>query len=150
MQISIIITGSKETRAKLERLGRAILIMPDAMNDIGERLTRYYSTVGFLSQGGVFQQRWKPLSTNYALRKARMYPGRPPLVKTGKMMSGFRYESAPTQVRIFNRMPYFAYHQSTDPRTKIPFRPMMGINSAIKRDVGDAIKRHIENKLRTA
>lgn len=150
MQISIIVTGSKETRRKLEKLGDGILNMPGAMKDIGERLTRYYSTVGFLSQGGVYQKRWAPLSLNYARRKARMYPGRPPLVKTGKMISGFRYDHGPQQVRIYNRMPHFKYHQSTEPRSKIPRRATMGINSEVKRDIGEAVKKHIDRQLRLA
>lgn len=150
MQVTITLTGSTQLRNKLGRIATGMRNLSGAFTDIGEELSTYYQTQGFLSQGGVFGEDWEPLSRSYAVRKAKRYPGRPPLVATGKMLSGFRYEVGPTFVVIGNRMPYFKYHQSTLERHKIPRRASMGVNDPVKRIIHDAIVNDLTNTIRRA
>lgn len=151
MQITIVITGSRQLKKRLTRIGAGMHDFSAAFKTMGDKMATYYQTQGFLSQGGVFGQDWPRLSRSYAVRKAKKYPGRPPLVASGKMLSGFRFESTPTSVTVGNRMPYFKYHQSTrKPRRKIPRRAMMGINDPIKRIIHDTIVADMNAKLRKA
>lgn len=150
MQIAITITGSKQLKSKMSRIGNGMHDLSGAFTQIGEDLSHYYQTQGFLSQGGVYGQDWAMLSRSYAIRKSKRYPGRPPLVASGKMLSGFRYDASATGVVIGNRMPYFKYHQSTLPRKKIPRRATMGVNDPVKKMIHDAIVADITNKIRRA
>lgn len=148
LSMEIRITGSADAVKKLDKFGSSLFNLRDAMNDIGEQAAHYYGNQGFLSQGGVFGAKWAPLSAKYAAKKAKMYPGRPTLVRTGKMLSGFRFSADDQSVLVTNRMPYFKYHQSTAPRSKIPRRATMGINSAIKRIVRDTVQEEVRKKLK--
>jgi phage gpG-like protein len=150
MQITVTISGSKQLRNKLGRIATGMHNLSGAFNEIGEELSKYYMTQGFLSQGGVFGEDWNPLSRSYALRKAKKWPGRPPLVASGKMISGFRYDASATGVVIGNRMPYFKYHQSTLDRKKIPRRATMGVNDPVKAMIHAAIVNDITNTIRRA
>lgn len=150
MQLSVRITGSKNIQSKLKRLGPELNNLKGSMNEIGREAARYYSNQGFNSQGGVFGARWSPLKRATTLRKARKYPGRPPLVASGKMRDGFTYTAGSNQVLIGNKMDYFKYHQSTAPRSKIPRRVTMGINSPIKSLVRSSIQNEIQRKIRAA
>ena len=150
MQLSIQITGTKDVQRKLRRLGPELTNLKGSMSEIGREAARYYSNQGFNSQGGVFGKAWTPLKRATTLRKARKYPGRPPLVATGKMRDGFTFTAGSNQVLIGNKVDYFKYHQSTAPRQKIPRRAMMGINAPIKQLVRTVIEAEIRKKIRTA
>lgn len=147
MQLTIQITGTKKVIRKLERLGPKLNNNKSAMVDIGRNAAKYYSNQGFNSQGGVFGRAWTPLKAATAIRKARRYPGRPPLVATGAMRDGFTYVAGSNQVLIGNKTDYFKYHQSTAPRTRLPRRAMMGINAPIRALVKTTIEADIRRKL---
>lgn len=148
MQLSIQITGTKQTLRKLRKLGPELHNLKGTMEDIGAEAARYYSNQGFNSQGGVFGTPWQLLDRSYALRKARKYPGRSPLVATGEMKDSFTYTASSNSVLIGNKAEYFKYHQSTAPRSKIPRRATMGINGPIKSMVRSLIQADIQKKLR--
>ncbi len=150
MQISIKITGSKETQAKLKRLGGSLLQNKIAMRLIGEELAQYYSNDVFASQGAVLGAKWPSLSERYAARKARRYSGRGPLVATGAMQKSFVYKYSETQTFVTNNAPQFPYHQSSAPRKKIPRRQMIGINTVIRNRVQSIIQEEVARKIRTA
>lgn len=148
LSITVKVSGTKEVKAKLRKLGQELYMLQSAMTAIGDSLSKYYRDVGFSSQGGVFGGQWPRLSPAYAARKAKEYPGRPILVKTGKMQRSFEYDAKQTYVKISNEAPQFIYHQSTAPRLKLPRRAMMGVNGAVKKTVNEIVKREINAKLR--
>jgi phage gpG-like protein len=151
MQVIVTISGSKQLQRRLKNIDLGMHNLAPAFAKIGQQAADYYMTQGFLSQGGVFNHKWSPLNHSYAVRKAKTYPGRPPLVRTGKMLSGFRYQADNTSVTIGNRMPYFKYHQSTRAdRHKMPWRPMMGINEDIKRIARTEIAASISSAIKKA
>jgi phage gpG-like protein len=120
------------------------------MNEIGSSAAKYYSNQGFNSQGGVFGSKWSPLARRTILRKSKTYPGRSPLVATGKMRDSFTYTASNRQVLIGNKMDYFKYHQSTLPRKKLPRRQTMGINSPIKQMIQGIVSAEVKRKIKAA
>jgi phage gpG-like protein len=150
LELSIQIKGSKETRAKLRRLGTSLYDLRSSMADIGKKSAEYYSNQGMNSQGGVFGNRWAPLKNRTIARKAKKYAGRPPLVATGKMRDSFTYAPSSRSVLVGNSAPYFKYHQSTLPRKKLPRRQMLGINAPIRTLVREIIKDEVYRKIQAA
>lgn len=149
-RVTIVIKGDKQIERKLKRLGDTITDLKRPMDKIGKEAGRYFSNQGFASQGGVFGAPWQRLSPGYAIAKAGKYPGRPPLVKTGKMRNSFTHRSSKDSVIISNNASYFKYHQSTQPRKRLPRRQMMGVNDNINRMVRKHIRNEIVSKLRSA
>lgn len=148
MQITVTITGDKETRRKLQKLGQSLLMFDMAMRDIGEKLSDYYGNEAFLSQGGAFNSVWPRLQARTSRFKSSHYSGRPPEVRTGKMMAGFRYTAQTRSVRVYNRMPYFEYQNSGTSR--LPARQMIGKNKVVEQMVKDIIQKDIDRKIQAA
>lgn len=147
MQVSVTITGAKDLKSKLKKLGPSLMLFQHAMGEIGKQGARYFQDVNFASQGGVVGYVWPRLSPKYSVWKAKHYPGRGPLVRTGAMQHAFDYSANSTSVHIQNLMPYAKYHDSTAPRTKMPYRPLTGVNEPIKNLIKDVIEKDIRNKL---
>lgn len=150
MNIQIIVKGDKETKAKLNRLGKSIYNLKHAMELIGRDTAKYFSSQGFSSQGGVFGNPWQPLARSTSNEKNKTYPGRPPLVRTGEMQNSFEFNASNSSVVIGNTSQHFKYHQSTLPRRKIPRRQTMGINDPVKRIVSQHIHNEIRKKIASA
>ena len=117
---------------------------------IGKEVTSYFSNQGFDSQGGVLGEKWPALSPAYKKYKAKKYGSVIPLVRTKAMKRGFVYDSDAESVTITNSAPYFAYHQSNEPRTKLPRRVMMKATPAVKTLVSGIIQDGLTNKIRSA
>ncbi len=145
--MTIKVSGTADIHRKLKRLGTSLYDLRGSMMDIGNEVGKYYSNQGFNSQGGVFGAIWKPLTTSSRNQKAKKFPGRPPLVRTGKMRDSFTYVASNNQVLIGNSMDYFKYHQSTLPRNKLPRRQMMGVNSAVQRIIKERIQDDVKRKI---
>ena len=148
MKVTVVVSGGARTRARLQRLGAGLHDFDDAMGKIGSGLADYYSTVPFLSEGGVYGENWKPLESNYERQKVRMYPGRGILQRTLKMQNGFRSEHGKTFATVRNRMPYFKYLQLGTVR--MPQRLIMSINKANVTMITKVLQADIERKLRQA
>ncbi len=134
---------------KLQKLGRGINQMPEVMDRMGDYLAAYYANEGIRSAGQVFGTPWPKLSPAYASLKRKKYASAPMMVATGALQRGFRYTASATSVKIYNTQDYFKFHNSTAPRTKIPFRPSAGINSANIKKIKELVTAHI-NKLLAA
>lgn len=150
LSIQIKVNGSEEVRRKMVKLGSSLYDFSGAMDKIGKAGSKYFQGPAWLSQGGVFGNKWAELSTDYAGRKAKTYPGRGPLVKTGGMQKSFYHKSSKSSVIIGNKASQFKYHQSTLPRRKIPRRQMIGASDGFKKIVRDIMKEDIKNKIRSA
>lgn len=127
--VSIQISGDKEVAKMLNDLGLEVKDLRPAMQDVGKYLKGFFAGEVFASRGGAIGERWPRLSNRYATQKAKKYPGRPMLVRTGLMQKSFTYKSQPLQVEISNKAPHFPYHQSSEPRTIMPYRPMMKVEA---------------------
>jgi len=113
-------------------LSRRLRITADEIKDftpeftkIGDYLTGFFSGPVFESRGGVLGEPWKP-------RKNEERYTWPILEKTGKMRAGFKSEPTSKQIRVWNVVDYFKFHQSKLPRRKLPRRIMMKLVEPIK------------------
>jgi phage gpG-like protein len=159
MRIRVEVTGSKEVQAKLTSLGKKLERLDNAMRRIGDQLSRYYANDAFNSQGGVFNNNWPALADSTI--KSRLHASRRggsilsrsyiPLVsgQPSGMRDSFTYAASSSQVVVGNSKDYFKYHQSSrEPRTRLPRRQMIGVNTRVKEIVRDNIQREVEQKLR--
>lgn len=127
--VHINIAGDKEVAKMLESVALEMRDLKPAMQDIGKYLKSFFAGEVFASRGSIINHPWMRLSDDYAARKAKKYPGRSLLVRTGTMQRSFHYKSAPMQVEISNSAKHFVYHQSSDGRTIMPYRPMMDVQT---------------------
>jgi len=114
----------------LENIGLRMQDIQPVLDRYGAYIVNEHIPRQFEAQGT--PRRWAPLSRAYAQQKARQYPGRPILVRTGRMKGGFRWEARARSLRIINRVmagqrgrgvPRWFYHQSGT--SKMPARQML-------------------------
>lgn len=148
--LTVEITGSDEELAKIRRLGDSFSDFSDAMRTVGDELVKYFSGQAFASQGGVYGDQWPELNPVYAQQKAKDYPGRPILVKTGEMQQNFVANTNSTSAEITNTSPQFIYHQSTAPRSKIPRRAMMEVNDDVHNIIQQIFEDDVAKKIANA
>ena len=97
----------------------------------------------FESEGQIGGQIWVELSPAYALWKEAHYPGQMILARTGDLERSLTKAGDPNGVLIEARktltlgskIPYAIYHQSIEPRKKLPRRPEIMLNEWFKRAV---------------
>jgi hypothetical protein len=118
----------------LEALGLRMQDMEPVFDLFGRYIVEQHIPRQFAAHGT--PARWAPLSPEYAAWKARHFPGRPILVRSGAMRAGFTWEAHPRSLRIINRVtagqrsrtPRWVFHQEgTD---HMPARPMVQISTA--------------------
>lgn len=147
LSITINISGTQEELNKLAKLKGGLRDFTTAMRTVGDLMVKYYAGKGYASQGGVFGVVWPSLNPVYARRKAISYPGRGILEASGTMKRSFDATSTSDSVSVTNTAPYAIYHQSTEPRTKMPYRPIMRINDDVKDIVRAVLQQDIQKKL---
>lgn len=147
LDIRLEVKGDKEIVQMLAGVGLDVKDLRGAMADVGTHAKKYFGGQVFASRGGALGQSWPRLSANYAAQKAKRFPGRPPLVRTGIMQRSFTSNPSAMSVTIGNNAPWFKYHQSSAPRTKIPRRVMIGVYSGMQSDVTNIIAKALSQKI---
>lgn len=150
MQFTVRITGDKETIAYLQSVRHELDDMSKPMRKIGSELKDFFSNDVFATQGGAIGERWPALAPSTIKQKSKRYRAFSvvPLVRTGKMKESFFFKADKTSVTIGNNAPQFIYHQSSAPRTKIPYRPMLAINESVRSIAQDIIQSHVDEIIR--
>lgn len=147
MTYKITVQGDTEMIQKLRKFGVSILDLSDSMDESGNYLTRFFSGEVFASRGQVFDKPWPSLNDNYAAFKARTFPGRPPLIRSGLMNRSFKHKSTRLTASLWNESKYFDYHQEG---RGVPERVMMHVDEKRKRAIVDLIAEDINGKMNTA
>lgn len=148
LDMKLEVEGAEQVKKMLTDLGLSVRDLKGAMTDVGDRAKKYFGGQVFASRGGVLGQPWPRLSPAYAAQKAKRYPGRPVLVRTGVMQRSFVSRASTMSVEITNTAPWFKYHQSSAPRTKMPRRAMLGIYSGMQADVTNIIAAALAKKIK--
>ena len=139
--------GAQEIRVMLDGLGLDLRNMRGAMEEVGRSAVQTFGGRVFASRGQLLGEPWPRLSDDYAGQKAKSYPGRPTLVRTGQMQRGFDFQATNMSVTISNNDPKFKYHQSSAPRTKIPRRAMIGVYQGLDTEVRNTIAAVVARKI---
>lgn len=147
LQVQVTIKGDREMIAKLKKLDGGLTDFSDALGDIGNELKSYYSGQVFSSRGGVFGDPWASLNSAYKRRKTKLYRGTGILEASGKMRKSFKAKHGKNSLTISNTSKQFVYHQSSEPRTIMPRRQMLGVNNDVRTIVRQEIDSDIKRKL---
>lgn len=149
MLVKVTLVGDRELQGKLDKLGKSLYDFGKEFRGIGRDLTNYYAEKPYASEGQIFGQRWKALKPKYEEDKAKRYPGRGILVRTGKMRKNYTFTSSQSAVRIQNKTSYFIYHQSAKSRKKMPRRLLFAFNQEILGFITKTIKTGIIERIRS-
>ena len=90
LQLELEIKGAEQVKRMLTNIGLDMKGLKGAMTDVGDHAKKYFGGQVFASRGGVLGKSWPRLSPGYAAQKAKRYPGRPMLVRTGVMERSLR------------------------------------------------------------
>lgn len=169
MQITVHVTGLDTAIEHNAALQASLLDFKDAMVGVGEALTKYYSDAPFVTNGEVFGTRWKALKATTVAGKTRHagslmagVSGASPLVRSGALKAGFRYEAASMHVFIDNKVEYWKYHQTgtgakgdgTVPGVgrgkNLPMRRTIGVNEEVKGIIQAIIGAQVDEKIKAA
>jgi phage gpG-like protein len=133
-----------------KQLSRVLIGMESDLKDYtaplrqsADYLKQVFSRDVFESQGAAIGERWKRLSPHTIAQKARHGFPSTPLIASGKMQNSFERIVSSDQAVIFNTAPYFKYHQSKQPRTKLPRRVMMKLAETQKQQIVKYFQEHI-------
>ena len=97
-----------------------------------------FDTEGALSGG------WQPLSAGTVAGRIRAGFGASPILqRTGALRKSFYSLVDEKQALVSSRSPYFAYHQSRMPRTKIPRRVMLILTENTKQNIVEAFHKFL-------
>ena len=138
MRISV--TGDKELVRKLRDFTDGGMNIKKGLGASGLYLTRFFSGEVFASRGRVIGKPWPSLNPSYAAWKARHFPGRPPLMRSGEMNRGFKFQESEQKLELFNTSDHFDIHQ--EGLGNVPQRMMMRVDDqraarVVKYIVGD-------------
>lgn len=135
MQLQFAVDGQMQLSRKLESVGANVQDWSSAFEQSGDMLLDIFSNDVFDTEGQAIDESWDPLSRAYAAMKEKKYPGTGILQATGKMRNSFTKLFDSTSLVMGNAMTYFKYHQSSEPRQKLPRRVMLKLNDDMKESV---------------
>lgn len=134
MLLSGVIQGDKELSVELGIKADHIKDFSKPLKESADELMKSFQ-LNFDSEGGLFESGgWVPRKQNYSW---------PILQKTGAMRGSFAAEVSSDTATLTNWAPYFKYHQSNQPRKKLPRRIMMKIDEERRNFIIKAFQRHI-------
>jgi phage gpG-like protein len=147
--VTVNIQGDAAFMAKLAKIEPSLHDFKKALEIIGTGMVHYYSNDVFKSQGGQYGPSWQQLSPATLALKAKHFRAyaNVPLVATGTMKNSFEARAEAQKLTISNSAPYFVYHQSSAPRSKLPRRQMLGIDNKMKQLIRDVIRADVKAKL---
>lgn len=147
MDLTWDIEGTKELSRRIGEIGKEIQDWTPAFKQAASDLKQVYENDVFSTEGSEVGEHWKPLSSRYLARKVAQ--GYPPdiLIRTGKMKKSFQSLFRSDYAEVWNSVYYFKYHQSKEPRTRLPRRVMMKLGEQQKQLVVKIFHTYWHNKL---
>lgn len=147
MYLQFSIEGEKQLSRNLTTLDANLKNWKNEFSDVGRYLKNFFSGEVFESRGAVIGEGWKALNPAYAAWKAKHFPGRGILERTGKMRKSFQAESGNDYTRVFNNTDYFKYHQSRMPRAVLPRRVMMKLDEKRKQTIIQIFRQGLQTQI---
>lgn len=146
LELTFSIEGETQLLRRLKGAESDLRNWEPEFNKTGKLLLKTFRE-NFDSQGRTLGVTWPPLAPSTVAEKRRLGYPLTPLVRTGKMRRGFRANSSKRDVVIRNVQDYFVYHQSRQPRKKIPRRVMMKLDAKRKQLIIKIFQKSIESQL---
>ena len=152
--ISIRVTGADALAAKYGKLASQITDFSAPMKQSAQYLMEFFSGEVFASRGSVIGHPWPALNRKYAAYKAQKWPGRPPLIQTGKMQRSFASQFGTDYAKVYNTATnrqgqnYFDFHQLGT--RNIPARVMMDVDRQRQQDIANFFAEDLRKKLSEA
>ncbi len=137
MDLKVTLEGEAQVSRRLLIVADGITNFEAPLRNIGSELQKTFQQ-NFAQQGALFG--------GWAERK-KDYPW-PILNKTGRMRQGFRQNLGKQELIITNVTPYFKYHQSNKPRSRLPRRVMMKIDNDRRNFITKEFQAYIVGLLR--
>jgi len=138
MLIQFTLQGEKQLIRKFRGIKMAGKNWLPTMRLIGRDLTGLFSGAVFTTEGREIGEPWQ---------KRKEPKPWPLLDRTGKLKEGFKYDAKRLSVTIYNIADYFVYHQSNQPRRRLPRRVMMKIDNKRKANIMRRFQQTIVKKL---
>ena len=132
LSITWSIEGEVQLARRLRIIATEVKDWTPAFQEASDKLKEIFSTEVFTTQGGIIGESWQPLKPKYLAQKVKSGFPADTLVKTGRMQKSFFNEVHADHAIIGNNSPYFKYHQSKEPRSKLPRRIMMKLGNPQK------------------
>lgn len=142
--LSFNIEGEQQLSKRLFLLGNRMKDWTPAFQETAYTLKSIFSKDTFDTEGAVINEKWSPLSRAYAARKEKIHPGKGILEATGRMKNGFMTLWRPDMAAVWNEVEYFKYHQSNQPRHKLPRRVMMKLGQSQRTQVVRIFNTHFQ------
>lgn len=139
--------GQVELSRKLLGLSSHLKDYREPFRQSADMLVGQFSKDVFATQGAAIKERWKRLSPYTVAQKARLGFTGGPLVRTGRMQRSFESIVSTDQAVVRNTAPYFPFHQSNQPRTRLPRRVMMKLTQNTKADIVRFFQAYIQASL---
>lgn len=159
-------TGEAVVRRDLLQFGRNLADLHDGFDEVGD-IMREATREQFLTEGGHASGGWPELAESTKRNRARELglavsggalrnkrgqfasSGHPILRVHNDLFNSLVRKFDPRHVErasadslVFgSTVPYGVYHQSTEPRTLIPYRPMVALTETDKRSIAKALQR---------
>ena len=128
--ISIDIEGEKQLAAGFLRVERGFESFRKPLQKSNALLRRAID-INFNFAGREFGKPWQRLKKATVKQKGSSRI----LERTGEMRRSFKSDLTNNQLLIRNRKSYFRFHQSNQPRTKLPRRIMMRIDAKRRAEI---------------
>lgn len=141
------IEGQRSLSRRLEGLAVDMNDLTVPFRKSANMLVGVFSKDVFSTQGAVIGKKWKRLSPYTVAQKARLGYTTEPMVRTRNLQRSFRSVVASDQAAIYNTAEYFKYHQSRQPRHKLPRRVMMSLGEQQKQSVVKIFQRYLQEQL---
>lgn len=146
MPATITINGDKRVVERLGKIQSFVKSPKKAFNEVGNMLVEEFQD-NFPAEGQRLGARWEKLAKSTMIQKARLgYGAKPILVRTGKLMRGFKKQVTNLMVRVHNPVSYFRYHQLGEGHN--PKRRMIDAPERIKQDIIEILRRHLDEALK--
>lgn len=143
-QLQWSIEGDKQISRVLIGMASNLRDYTQPLSQSASLLKHTFSVDVFNTQGAAIGEKWQRLSPYTVAQKARQGMPDTPLIASGNMRASFQTAVTTTQATVSNSAPYFGYHQSKEPRSKLPRRVMMKLTNDLK----EQVVRYFQNYIR--
>jgi phage gpG-like protein len=138
-QLSISVDGEKLLSRRLLNVAYNLDDFSEPLEEINGELQKTFQ-LNFDQRGGLFGG-WVDRVPQY--RAGERIDTWPLLEKTTSMRESFVAAVTAYQLEIGNTASYFRYHQSNEPRTKIPRRIMIGLDQERKQFIVRTFQKYV-------